>query len=157
MLNTGKRLWLVDEQRQYFASHAATDKQVLIGIFPKDLTNSPLGILILKPDLQTGVFVISVLIGSKSNRGGNTVAQSTFPVVDRLFNEYGFAKGKCHVRPQNKAVQWLLLQGPWRREARLKGELLDAATGKRTDLLVFGVLKEDWLDFHARRPARQNG
>ena len=63
-----------------------------------------------------------------------------------MFIDAGFSKAKANVLPANKAMIWLL-SSTWRREGRLHRHLRNAETGERMDVLVYGLLKKDWLDY----------
>lgn len=145
MLNTPVGLWPVDNQNRYFRACGQNESQILLGLFPKPV-GAAIGLLILKPNPELGIFTLSAVIGLKAKRGKDTMAGVAKPLFRFLFGTCGFAKAKCYVRPQNKAMQWLLLTNGWKLEARMKSELLDVASGKRSDLLVFGLLHKEWAD-----------
>lgn len=143
MLNTQRRKWIVAEQAEYFAKHEEQQERLLLGIFPKR-QKEPIGLFILRLQPREGIFVISHLIGDKAWRGRNATFETSDAIYDHFFNDLGYAKAKAHVRPENKPMIWLLYNYAWRKEARLIKHLRLAASGDRSDLLIFGMLAGEW-------------
>ncbi len=143
MLNTQRRKWAVAEQADYFAKHRGQQERLLLGIFPKR-EKSPIGLFIFRLQPREGVFVVSLLIGDKAWRGKTVPFETSEALFDFFFNSLGYAKAKAHIRPENRAMLWLLHNYVWKREARLAGHLRLAATRKRSDLLIFGMLADEW-------------
>jgi RimJ/RimL family protein N-acetyltransferase len=143
MLNTRRRTWTVAEQAGYFAKREADPRRFILGIFPAPAKN-PIGLFVVNLKPKDGVFTISHLIGDKAWRGKDTTFQASEAVYDYLFNTLGYAKAKANVRAENKPMLWLMYNHVWKREARLIKHLRLTATGERSDLLVFGMLADEW-------------
>lgn len=143
MLNTTRRKWTIAEQADYFAKHEEQQERLLLGIFPKR-EKQPIGLFILRLQPHEGIFIISHLIGDKAWRGRNVTSETSEAIYDYLFNSLGYAKAKAHVRPENKPALWLIYTYIWRKEARLAKHLRLAASGERSDLLIFGILADEW-------------
>ncbi|QIG50919.1 GNAT family N-acetyltransferase [Nordella sp. HKS 07] len=141
MLNTKRRQWSLAEQAAFFAGKP--DK-VLLAIVPRQ-QEYPIGFYSLHLQPRIGVFTISHLISDAAWRGKDLTAETSDPIYEYLFNKLDYAKAKANVRPQNRPMLWLMLGGKnWRKEARLVGHLRDAETGERSDLLVLGMLAQEW-------------
>lgn len=144
MLNTRRREWPVAQQAAYFAKFEASPDRHLLGIFPRAQAH-PIGFFSLHYQPQFGTFVITHMIGAVGWRGKDVTTETAEAIYEFMFDKLGYAKAKANVRPQNRPVLWLMLAGgAWRKEARLIAHLRDAATGKRADLHVLGLLAEDW-------------
>ncbi len=143
MLNTPRRNWVVAKQAEFFARHEGLKAQRILGIFPRE-AKEPIGLYDVKLKPKHGVFVITHLIGDKAWRGKDTTFQTSEAVYDYFFNTLGYAKAKANVRPQNKAMLWLIYTYVWRREARLIKHVRLAGSQERSDLLVFAILAEEW-------------
>ncbi|MGE0006471.1 MAG: GNAT family N-acetyltransferase [Parvibaculaceae bacterium] len=149
MLNTPRRSWTLDQQAEFFGRHEGQSERLILGIFPTD-AREPIGLFIVKVRPRQGVFLISHLIGDKEWRGKDATFGASEAVYDYFFNRLGYAKAKVNVRPENKPMLWLLYTYMWRKEAHLVGHLRLAGTGERSDLLVFGMLADEWRN----RPER---
>jgi RimJ/RimL family protein N-acetyltransferase len=144
MLNTRRRKWSVAEQADYFARHEGQQERLLLGIYPKR-EKEPIGLFILRLQPHEGIFVVSHLIGDKAWRGSQKVTFETSEAVyDYFFNSLGYAKAKAHVRPENKPMLWLIHTYVWKKEALLAKHLRLAASGERSDLLIFSILADEW-------------
>lgn len=144
MLNTQRRHWQVADQAAYFEKFEMSRDKHLLGIFPRTESH-PIGFFSLHFQPQLGTFLITHIIGAVGWRGREATTEAAEAVYEYMFDTLGYAKAKANVRPQNRPVLWLMLGGGvWRKEARLSAHLRDAATGARTDLLVLGLLAEDW-------------
>lgn len=144
MLNTNREEWRLEVQRNYFERNLSGDPKLLLGIFVRK-TQQLIGIYILTLKYDDGLFTTSVVVGAKSWRGLRVASEVSQVVHNHFFNVLGFAKAKANVRPQNKPMLWLLLQqGNWKTEAVLKDHIFDQQTKQRSDLLVFGMLAEEW-------------
>jgi RimJ/RimL family protein N-acetyltransferase len=144
MLNTQLEEWSVEAQTRFFERHLSGDPKFLLGIFVRE-TSQLVGIVILTLQYDDGMFTSSIVIGPKSWRGLRVAAEISKPLHHHLFNVLGFLKAKANVRPQNKPMLWLLLQqGCWKKEATLKNHIYDQQTRLRGDLLVFGMLADEW-------------
>jgi RimJ/RimL family protein N-acetyltransferase len=144
MLNTRQRSWSVAEQRAYFASFESQPDKRLLGIWRRD-QDPPIGLYLLQLQPAPGTFLISHIIGNMAWRGKAVAEETAEAIYEYFFDRLGYAKAKANIMPQNRAVLWLLLrEGVWRKEAHLVGHLRDAATGQRDDVLVLGMLAEDW-------------
>lgn len=143
MLNTPRRKWRVAEQADYFAKHEGQQERLILGIFPKR-EKEPIGLFILRLQPHEGIFVISHLIGDKAWRGKNATFETSESIYDYFFNSLGYAKAKAHVRPENKPMLWLIHTYVWKKEALLAKHLRLAASRKRSDLLIFSILADEW-------------
>ena len=143
MLNTQRRRWSIAEQSEYFAKHEAQPDRLLLGIFPKR-EKEPIGLFIIGLQPRQAVFVISLLIGNQAWRGGRITHEISEAIYDFFFNALRYEKAKAHVRPQNRSMLWVMYNYVWRKEARLKKHLRLAASGDRSDLLLFSILADEW-------------
>jgi RimJ/RimL family protein N-acetyltransferase len=151
MLNSNLQEWSEDAQRSYFQRYLKGQPKLILGIFVRE-NKQLIGIYIITTDVPNATFTSSIVIGAKSWRGQRAAAEVSKAIYHHLFNVLGYAKAKANVRVQNKPMLWLLLQqGNWKREARLKQQLLDRQSKTRQDLYVFGMLAEDWrASVHAK-------
>jgi RimJ/RimL family protein N-acetyltransferase len=117
----------------------------------------PIGLFIIKVKPKHGVFTISHLIGDRAWRGKDTTFLASELVYDYFFNTLGYAKATANVRPENKPMLWLMYNYVWRKEARLIKHLRLAETKERSDLLVFGMLADEWRTWHDRARATSQG
>lgn len=144
MLNTPQRPWRMAEQAAYFARFENMPDKKLLGIFPRQESH-PVGVYFLQLRPRHGTLVISHLIGDVAWRGKGATDETAEAIYQYFFDKLGYAKAKANVRPQNRVILWLLLRGGlWKKEARLVGHLRESATGKRADLLVLGLLADEW-------------
>jgi RimJ/RimL family protein N-acetyltransferase len=144
MLNAPQRGWDVKSQAAYFAGVAAQTGKVLLGIWPRR-EGHPIGLYLLQCQPAFGTFHISHLIGDPDWRGKDVSDETAEAIYEYFFDELGYAKAKANVRPENRAVLWVMCRrGLWKKEARLAGHLLNPNTGRREDLLVLGLLAEEW-------------
>lgn len=149
MLNTKRRQWSVPEQTAFFAKFTARPGKLALAIIPRGKT-LPIGFYTLHLQARIDVFTISHLIGDTEWRGKGLTTETSDTIYGYLFDKLGYAKAKANVRPQNRPMLWLMLSDrTWRKEARLVGHLRDAESGERRDLLVLGMLANEW------RAARQ--
>lgn len=152
MLNVERNEWTVSAQHNYFASAGRASDRLLLGIWT-NAGNSLIGLYIIKFWPADDIFSYSTLIGNKAWRGKNTADETATSICGHFFNELGYVKAKTSVRPTNKPVLWLLMNGVWKKEAKLQGQLLDRKTGERADVLVFGMLADDWRTYQRNRDA----
>lgn len=144
MLNAPQQRWDVDVQAAYFARVAAQPDKTLLGIWPRREAH-PIGYYLLQLQPAFGTFHVSHLIGDAAWRGRAVSEETAEAIYGYFFDKLGYAKAKANVRRENRAVLWVMLRrGAWKKEARLVGHLLEASTGRRADLLVLGLLAEDW-------------
>ena len=143
MLNTPQRIWTIESQRTYFSSHEHRKDKHLLGIWAKDEAKL-IGLYVISPHPGNQTFTLSTLIGDKAWRGKGTATEATDALYAYYFDQLGYAKAKANVRPQNKAMLWLMLSGAWKKEAHLEKHLFDEEQGKRVDVYVLGLLAEDW-------------
>jgi RimJ/RimL family protein N-acetyltransferase len=153
MLNTKRRQWAVREQAAFFAKFANQPGKLALAIVPRGEPH-PIGFYTLHLQPRIGVFTISHLIGDANWRGKDLTTETSDAIYGYLFDKLGYAKAKANVRPQNRPMLWLMLSDKtWRKEARLVRHLRDAATGERKDMLVLGMMADDWRAARAPRPA----
>lgn len=144
MLNTPQRRWGTAEQAAYFARFEKMPDKRLLGIFPHQESRA-IGLYFIQFQPRLGTLVISHLIGDVAWRGKRATGETAEALYEYFFDKLGYAKAKANARIQNRAILWLLLRGGlWKKEARLVGHLREATTGKRADLLVLGLLADDW-------------
>jgi RimJ/RimL family protein N-acetyltransferase len=145
MMNAELKTWAIERQRRFFTEGLARPDRRMIGIFPRD-TGRPIGLFIIRLNTANRTFVISTLIGDRAWRGKDVAGECADKIYRMMFIDAGFSKAKANVLPANKAMIWLL-SSTWRREGRLHRHLRNAETGERMDVLVYGLLKKDWLDY----------
>jgi len=143
MLNAKQKPWPVEEQKAYFASYEKRSARLLLGIFAKN-DGRMIGFYILKLNPGNSTFNLSTLIGDVEWRGKGATTEASNALYDYFFNTLGYVKAKANVRPQNKAMLWLMLMGVWRKEARLVKHLAVPGSTDRADVFVFGLLADDW-------------
>jgi RimJ/RimL family protein N-acetyltransferase len=143
MLNARHRRWTVADQVAYFSSFDGKRTRLLLGLFPKG-QNEPIGFFIVKLRPHDSLMLVTHVLGNKEWRGTGASREASIGLFDYFFNELSYAKAKANVRPDNKAMQWLLLNGGWHLEANLRKHLRINSTGERSDLLVFGILADEW-------------
>jgi RimJ/RimL family protein N-acetyltransferase len=143
MLNVPQRPWAIEQQRKFFASAAQGSKQVLLGIWAKDI-HKLIGFFQIDPHPKNQAFTMTTLIGEAAWRGHNVIAEASDLVQGHFFDTLGFVKAKANVRPHNKAVLWIMANGGWRKEAHLVKHLRASSSAERMDVLVLGLLADDW-------------
>ncbi|WP_119391621.1 GNAT family N-acetyltransferase [Taklimakanibacter lacteus] len=143
MLNTTPRRWTVAEQVAYISRYDGKRTRYLLGIFPK-AESTPIGFFIVRLRPHDQLMLVTHALGRKEWRGSGASREASIAIFDFFFNKLSYAKAKANVRPDNRAMQWLLLNGGWRVEARLQKHLRRSSTGERMDMLVFGILADDW-------------
>jgi RimJ/RimL family protein N-acetyltransferase len=146
MLNQPPRLWPLEHQRHFFAASAAAPGQILLGFWEKS-TKQLIGFFVIEPHPKSMTYLLTTLVGEKQWRGNWVIAEVSEPVHNYFFNTLGFAKAKANVRPHNRAMLWLMANGGWKKEAQLVQHLREPGTGKRVDVLVIGLLAEDWRKY----------
>ena len=149
MMNAQLQRWDIGRQHAYIASFQNRKDKHLLGMFPLG-TASPVGLYILRFNQPNGTFVISNMIGDKAWRGNGSSAECSDAIYDYLFNTLGYSKAKANVRPQNKAMLWLMLNSAWKRECKLKQHLRDIETKERSDIYTFGLLAREWQAFYEK-------
>ena len=149
MMNAQLKRWEIARQRAFIASFQNRSDKHLLGMFPPG-TASPVGLYILRFNQPNGTFVISNMIGDKAWRGNGSSAECSDAIYDYLFNTLGYSKAKANVRPQNKAMLWLMLNSAWKRECKLKQHLRDIETKERSDIYTFGLLAREWQAFYEK-------
>ena len=143
MLNATKRRWTVAEQIEYISGYQGKRDRLLLGLFPNGKTE-PIGFFVIKVRPRDLLLLVTHVLGNKAWRGSGATRETSIAVFDYFFNKLSYAKAKANVRPGNKAMQWLLFNGGWRLEAHLQKHLRIKSTGERSDLLVFGILADEW-------------
>lgn len=143
MLNTKRRQWSVAEQVGYFAKYEGQRTKYLLGLFPNG-QKEPVGLFIVKLRPDDDLMLVTHLIGDQQWRGTGASREASIGIFDFFFNKLNFKKAKANVRPANRSMQWLLLNGGWRREAHLTRHLRERSSGERVDILVFGILADEW-------------
>lgn len=144
MLNTPQRPWSVETQKTYFSSFDRQPGRLLLGIFVKE-SQHLIGLYVMKLNVGNSTFTISTLIGDVDWRGKNASFEASLPIYDYFFNSLGYVKAKANVRPHNKAMLWVMMSSrAWKNEARLVKHLVVPGEDTRADVLVFGLLADDW-------------
>lgn len=143
MLNTKRRQWSIAEQVAYFAEYEGQRRKWLLGLFPKG-QKEPVGLFIVRLRPDDDLMLVTHLIGDRQWRGTGASREASLGVFDFFFNKLNYRKAKANVRPGNKAMQWLLLNGGWRREAHLVRHVRERSSGQRADIYVFGLLADEW-------------
>jgi RimJ/RimL family protein N-acetyltransferase len=144
MLNAPQQGWDAKSQVAYFARVAAQPGKMLLGIWPRRESH-PIGLYLLQCRPEFAIFHISHLIGDPAWRGKDVSDETAEAIYEYFFDKLGYAKAKANVRPENRAVLWVMCRRRlWKKEARLAGHILDSNTARREDLLVLGLLAEEW-------------
>jgi RimJ/RimL family protein N-acetyltransferase len=143
MLNARRRQWSVAEQAAYFAQNEGKPTRCLLGLFPKT-QSEPVGLFVVKLRPGHSTMLVTHLIGNREWRGTGASREASIGIFDFFFNKLDYRKAKANVRPDNKAMQWLLLNGGWRPEAHLVKHLRLKTSGARGDIVVFGILADEW-------------
>ena len=153
MMNATLKRWEIRRQRAFIESYRNQKDRHLLGMFPKN-AERPVGLYMLRFNQPNGTFVISNMIGDKAWRGNASSQECSDAIYDYLFNQLGFSKAKANVRPQNKAMLWLMFNSAWKRESKLKLHLRDIDTGERSDMYTFGLLAREWRDFYDKTSSK---
>jgi RimJ/RimL family protein N-acetyltransferase len=158
MLNTKRRQWGLAEQVAYIAEYEGQKIKYLLGLFPTGQKEA-IGLFIIKLCPENDVMLVTHFIGDQRWRGTGASREASNGIFDFFFNKLNFKKAKANVRPANRSMQWLLLNGGWRREAHLTRHLRDRSSGDRTDILIFGILADEWRanGASAKTVRRHNG
>ncbi|MGE4251601.1 MAG: GNAT family N-acetyltransferase [Parvibaculaceae bacterium] len=143
MLNATLQRWSIAEQVAYFSRYAGSRSRYLLGLFPNG-RDVAIGMFIVKVRLADSVMLLTHVLGDKEWRGTGASREASIGIFDYFFNTLGFEKAKANVRSDNKAMQWLLLNGGWRQEAYLLKHLRLKSSGDRSDLLLYGILADEW-------------
>ena len=143
MLNASQRRWTVAEQVAYIARHDGNRTRFFLGLFPRG-EKEPIGFFLVRLRPHDAIMLVTHVLGSKAWRGTGASREASIAVFDYFFNKLAYAKAKANVRVDNKPMQWLLLNGGWHQEAHLQKHLLTKGTGERADLLVYGILADEW-------------
>ena len=149
LLNESQKPWPIEHQRRYFAAQATSPGQIMLG-FREKVSNRLIGFFLIEPNPKALTYTLTTLIGEKQWRGSHVLPEASEPVQDHFFNKLGYAKAKANVRPHNRAMLWLMANGAWKREARLVQHLRESVTGRRVDVLVMGMLADDWRNYMQR-------
>jgi RimJ/RimL family protein N-acetyltransferase len=150
MLNAKPKHWSIEEQQSYFASYEREKAKILLGVFTKD-ENKLIGLYIVKFNVDAAHFTLSTLIGNLEWRGKAASAEASDAICSFFFNELDYLKIKANVRPQNKAMLWLLLTNGWTKEAHLTKHLVVDDGTRRDDVLIFGLLAREWRDRNSKQ------
>lgn len=143
MLNMRPHRWSIAEQMSYFAKYEGQRTRYLLGLFPAGRAE-PIGLYIVKLRPDDSVMLVTHLLGDKQWRGRGATREGSLGVFDFFFNTLNYRKAKANVRPGNKAMLWLLLNGGWRQEAYLAKHLRVNASGERADVIVMGIFADEW-------------
>lgn len=143
MLNMRPHRWSIAEQESYFSKFEGQRTRFLLGLFPNGV-NEPVGLFIVKLRPEDSVMLVTHLLGNRGWRGTGATREGSIGLFDYFFNTLDYRKAKANVRPGNKAMLWLLLNGGWRQEAYLAKHLRLNASGARADVIVMGILADEW-------------
>ncbi len=153
MLNESQMPWPIEHQRRFFATQGQSQGHILLG-FREKASNKLIGFFLIEPNPKALTYTLTTMIGEKQWRGCHVLPEVPEPVHDHFFNKLGYAKAKANVRPHNRAMLWLMANGVWKREARLVQHLRESVTGRRVDVLVMGMLADDWRNYMQRNKKR---
>lgn len=153
MMNARLQRWEIDRQKSYIDGFLNKKDRHLLGMFPRNVVR-PVGLYMLRFNQPNGTFVISNMIGDKAWRGNASSQECSDAIYGYLFNKLGYSKAKANVRPQNKAMLWLMFNSAWKRECKLKLHLRDIDTGERSDMYTFGLLAREWQAFYDKTSSK---
>lgn len=155
MLNMKPHRWSIAEQAGYFSRYEGQQTRYLLGLFPKGRKEA-VGLFIVKLRPADSVMLVTHLLGNKEWRGTGATREGSIGVFDFFFNKLDYKKAKANVRPGNKAMLWLLLNGGWSQEAYLTKHLRLNSSKERADIIVMGILADEWrASRHRARTVRR--
>lgn len=143
MLNMKAHRWSIAEQVSYFTRNAGQRTRCLLGLFAVG-RKEPIGLFIVKLRPEDSVMLVTHLLGDKEWRGTGATREGSIGVFDFFFDKLNYRKAKANVRSGNKAMLWLLLNGGWRQEAYLTKHLRVSSSRERADVIVMGILADEW-------------
>ena len=143
MLNVSQRPWSIVEQKAFFAKIGISSSQQLLGIWVKE-EQKLIGLFIVEPEPNKRVFTLTMIIGEKIWRGKGVTAEVSYALNVHYFDKLNYAKARANVRPHNRAMLWTMAHGAWRKEAHLVKHLRDKTSNTRVDVIVMGLLAEEW-------------
>ncbi|WP_119387819.1 GNAT family N-acetyltransferase [Taklimakanibacter lacteus] len=143
MLNTRPRKWSMEEQIEYFAKYETKQTNCLLGLFPRG-QKEPIGLFIVKLQPEESIMLVTHLLGDTQWRGRGASREASIGIFEYFFNKLDYKKAKANVQPSNRSMMWLLFNGGWRLEARLNKHLCLKSSGVRADILVFGIMSDEW-------------
>ena len=153
MMNATLKRWEIGRQCAFIDSYRNRKDRHLLGMFPRNGAR-PVGLYMLRFNQPNGTFVISNMIGDRAWRGNACSQECADAIYDYLFNKLGYSKAKANVRPQNKAMLWLMFNSAWKRECKLKLHLCDIDTKLRSDMYTFGLLAREWQAFYDKTSSK---
>jgi RimJ/RimL family protein N-acetyltransferase len=163
MLNQPQQLWPIEQQRRLFANQASNPGQLHLGIWAREI-NKLIGFFIVDLHPKNQTYTLTTLIGELQWRGQHVIRETADLLHGHFFEKLGFIKAKANVRPHNRSMRWMMANGGWRTEAHLVKHLRDIATQTRVDVLVMGLLADQWREnvvrqkrFAIERQSRQAG
>ncbi len=163
MLNQPQHLWAIEQQRRLFANQSDQKGQLHLGIWAKEI-NKLIGFFIVEPHPKNQTYTLTTLIGELQWRGQHVIRETADLLHGHFFEKLGFAKAKANVRPHNRSMRWMMANGGWRTEAHLVKHLRDITSATRVDVMVMGLLADEWRAnvvrrkrFEVERQTRQGG
>jgi len=112
----------------------------------KDKANGQLiGLFIVNCDLNQQIAETSVVIGNKDYWGKDVVKEARFVLLDFLFDQMNMFKviGRPHGRNFSSIYNYKALG--FTCEAVLRQQMKAINSEQRLDQLIFGILKDEWL------------
>ncbi len=118
-------------------------KSFHLGIFCKD-TGRMIGFFAAFPNQRTKVAKTNIVIGEKDYWGKRVVQEVRGHMLSFLLDEMGMEKVKGEIHGNNYASIFNYKSMGFSSEGVLRSEMPHFGGGKRIDLYIFGMLREQW-------------
>ena len=150
-LNSRPRRWDKQRAMQHIAQFN-NETSFHLGIFFKD-TGRMIGFFAAFPNPNTRVAKTNIVIGEKDCWGKHVVQEVRPPLLAFLFEVMGMEKVKGEIRGRNYPSIFNYKAQGFTCEGILRKELVHYSGEGRTDVFIFGLLREEW---EAQRSAAAN-
>jgi RimJ/RimL family protein N-acetyltransferase len=105
---------------------------------------------------EPGSAMLYVAIGDKAWWGKNVVQEVRAALLDFIFDHAGGHRAQGQVHARNAASIYNYQRLGFRHEGTLRQQRILPSLGEPVDLLMFGLLKDEWLARRATREKRGN-
>lgn len=140
-LSTGPKEATVEALRQFIEGHQRAG-HLLLGLYPK-ATDRLIGHTSAYFDRRNKVAGLSVMIGDRDYWGSGVVPETRAVLLDLLFGPGGMEKVKGEVYARNVPALFNYKKLGFQVEGTFRSHAI--VDGQRMDLVVFGLLKDEWL------------
>lgn len=140
-LNFPPRGWDKERAMQHIAGFD-NKRSFHLGIFCKE-TNKMIGFFAAFPNPNTRVALTNVVIGDKDYWGKHVVREVRSAMLYFLFRGLGMEKVKGEIKGRNYPSIFNYKEMGFTSEGVLRSEI-PCISGGRTDVFIFGLLREEW-------------